>query len=116
DLVVIPPGTRLIERFAFRLAVADDACRPEVEDMRMVGVDVDHADPFVGVPLADLGPGQWLRDRWCDLFGNIHVSHPRRVALAVKFLATRFEDRRCQLRDQRSLATAFAPRLKATGS
>src|SRR5512140_1344047 len=74
ELVVIPPGARLVERFAFRLAVADDACRSNVEDTRMVVIDVDHADPFVGVPLADLGPGQWLRDCWFELFGSIHVS------------------------------------------
>ena len=101
ELVLSLPPARVAECFATRLTVTDDPCHTEFEATRTNVIDRDQADPLVWVSFGDLDPGQWLRDRWRDLFGSIHAPHLGRVALAAKFLAIGLEDRWYQPHDRR---------------
>jgi hypothetical protein len=85
--ITVAPCACLLEGLAPRLAMADDARSTKIETSWMDSIDLNQAHLLVGVPLADLGPGQWIRDR-CDLLGSAHPPHPRFVAASVKFLAS----------------------------
>jgi hypothetical protein len=64
--------------------VADHPCRPN-RPIRLM-FDLGEADPFVGVPIADAGPAQGLRDRRCDHLGGDHPPDDRQVRGPVNFL------------------------------
>lgn len=72
--VATPPRARLVERLARCLAMTYDARGAKLEAMRMDSIHLDQANPLVGIPLADLGPGHGLRDRWRERCGSIHCA------------------------------------------
>jgi hypothetical protein len=71
-LVAIPPKERLIERLATCLAGADDARGTKRKTMRMDVIDLDQAHPLIGIPSANLRPGQALGDPSRECFGGLH--------------------------------------------
>jgi hypothetical protein len=54
--------------------MAYDSRSTKLEAIRVDSIHLDQAHPLVGIPRADLGPGQGLRDRRRELFGSIHRS------------------------------------------
>src|SRR5690606_18713358 len=53
QVVVVPPGARLLDRCASRRAVTDDAGGTELRAGRSNVIHLDQAHPFVGIPRAD---------------------------------------------------------------
>jgi hypothetical protein len=83
-LVSIPPCARLSERLAACLAMADDPRSAKPEAMWMDSIHLDQAHPLIGITLADLGPGEWLRDHRGELLGGAH----RPMVDALAFLSS----------------------------
>src|SRR6185436_11015729 len=83
----LPPHLGLIEWLLASLAMANDTCGLDLHAVERLVLDLDEADPLVGIQATDLGPGQGLRDRRRDLLGGAHPTHPRRCGVGVKFLA-----------------------------
>jgi len=71
-MVATPPRSNLIEGLAARLAVTSNARGTKVEASGMELIDLDQTYLLVGIPLADLDPGQGLRERQRNRLGWVH--------------------------------------------
>jgi hypothetical protein len=64
--------------------MADDSRSAKPEAMWMDSIHLDQAHPLIGITLADLGPGEWLRDHRGELLGGAH----RPMVDALAFLSS----------------------------
>lgn len=64
--------------------MADDSRSAKPEALWMDSIHLDQAHPLIGITLADLGPGKWLRDHRGELLGGAH----RPMVDALAFLSS----------------------------
>src|SRR5262249_28303829 len=105
-LVGPPPRPRLLDCITALLAVANHACSAKRETSRIGSVELNEADPLIGISLADLRPRKRLGDHGRMVFFGRHRStlddpHMDRKLLPILKLRGRYYSIAARLGDAR---------------